>query len=255
MSPRLPVGVQSTRANRLFPVLGWLRRRGSRRGAALPPRSDAVEVVRVELADLRPEPVAYLGRLAYFTLVLAENLGRAVTAAPTAGAKSRLAHAAADVLTIHEGVMAELRARSTDPEAAMELSRPELDDFQRRTAGTDWHEILITCYLAGGFLLDFFDGLAAGLPDDLAERIEALLDGSEAEGVLQAELRAAVEDNPRLAARLALWGRRLVGDCMLVARSSMTTGGVAPGQERTEPVFTELIATHTRRMDSLGLTP
>ncbi len=51
-----------------------------------------------------------------------------------------------------------------------------------------------------------------------------------------------------------MWGRRLVGDTMLVARSSLAIGREAPGEDRIEPVFTELIAAHTRRMDALGLT-
>jgi LPS sulfotransferase NodH len=52
-----------------------------------------------------------------------------------------------------------------------------------------------------------------------------------------------------------MWGRRLVGDTMLVARSALATEAAsAPDESRIEPVFTELIAAHTRRMDALGLT-
>lgn len=208
----------------------------------------------MELADLRPDPTGYLGRLGYLSLVLFENLGRAVTAAPTVAAKSRLARSAAAMLAVHEGTVEALRSRRVDPAAAMEPSRRELDDFQRRTAGTDWYEVLVTCYLAGGFLLDFFGGLAAGLPDGLAERMERLLDEQDAGSPLLAELGPAIEADERLASRLAMWGRRLVGDCMLVARSSMTIDDAIPDATRTEPVFTELIAAHTRRMDALGLS-
>lgn len=210
-------------------------------------------MVRVELADLRPEPVAYLGRLGYLSLVLFENLGRAVTAAPTVEAKNRLARSASAMLAIHDGAVDALRARRADPSVAMEPSRRELDDFQRRTAGADWYEVLVTCYLAGGFLLDVFDGLAAGLPDGLADRMERLLDEQDAESPLLTELGPAIEADERLASRLAMWGRRLIGDCMLVARGSMVVGDAEPDSERTEPVFTELIAAHTRRMDALGL--
>jgi LPS sulfotransferase NodH len=75
------------------------------------------------------------------------------------------------------------------------------------------------------------------------------------EELLAAELLAAIDANPRLAARLAMWGRRLVGDTMLVARSALKTSANHDSDEaRIEPVFTELIAAHTRRMDALGLT-
>jgi LPS sulfotransferase NodH len=68
-------------------------------------------------------------------------------------------------------------------------------------------------------------------------------------------LREAIDAHPRLSSRLAMWGRRLVGDTMLVARSALRfTEDHLSDEARIEPVFTELIAAHTRRMDALGLT-
>ena len=73
--------------------------------------------------------------------------------------------------------------------------------------------------------------------------------------LIAAVLLGAIEANPRLGARLALWGRRLVGDTMLIARSALALSDNHDSDEaRIEPVFTELIAAHTRRMDVLGLT-
>jgi hypothetical protein len=47
----------------------------------------------------------------------------------------------------------------------------------------------------------------------------------------------------------------LVGDTILVARSALAAAPSSANDEaRIEPVFTELIAAHTRRMDALGLT-
>jgi len=178
-----------------------------------------VEATRVELAELAPGAPAYLGQLAYLTLVLFENLGRGAAVAPTVSGKSRLGRVAAEVLEIHEAVLAELDAKRLDPAEAMEPYRAGLDDFQRRTQGDDWHEILITCYLTSGFLLDFFAGLAAGLPGGLSDRISALLSDDEAEDLLVEELRDAIDGNPRLASRLAMWGRRLVGDTVKHASS------------------------------------
>ncbi|MBX3194627.1 MAG: hypothetical protein KF727_05955 [Microbacteriaceae bacterium] len=211
-------------------------------------------MARVELADLTPPQDAYLGRVGYLTIVLFENLSRAVASAPTTSAKTRLSRAAAQLLAAHEAIVREMERAGIDPVEAMDPSRVELDDFQRRTQGADWHEILVTCYLTAGFLTDFFDGLAAGLPASLSERVSAALDIGEGEGLLVEELREAIDQSPRLASRLAMWGRRLVGDTMLVARSSLALGREAPGEDRIEPVFTELIAAHTRRMDALGLT-
>jgi hypothetical protein len=231
--------------------------RGSRPRPIAPhvhPRSEAIAVARVELADLTPPTEVYLGQLAYLTLILFENLSRAVTLAPTTEAKTSLSRATAEVLQAHEALIAELEGEGIDPVATMEPFRAELDDFRRRTQGADWPETLVTCYLTGGFLTDFFTGLAAGLPRALGERVSELLDIDKGQDVLVAELRTAIDASARLAARLAMWGRRLVGDTMLVARSSLAIGGELPGEERIEPVFTELISAHTRRMDALGLT-
>ena len=238
-------------------MLSFFRRRRRPRPRVAPtitPRSDAVAVARVELADLTPPEEAYLGRVGYLLLVLFENLSRAVAVAPTTAAKTRLSRAAAELLTSHEVVVAELERLGIDPVGAMDPHRAELDDYQRRTQGADWHEILVTCYLTAGFLTDFFEGLAAGLPAGLSERVSAALDVDRGEALLVEELRDAIDGNPRLASRLAMWGRRLVGDTMLVARSSLAVGREAPGEDRIEPVFNELIAAHTRRMDALGLT-
>jgi LPS sulfotransferase NodH len=77
--------------------------------------------------------------------------------------------------------------------------------------------------------------------------------GDDAETVAEI-LSASIEADPRLASRLALWGRRLVGDTLLVARAAISASHESADDERLEPVFTELIAAHTRRMDALGLT-
>jgi hypothetical protein len=240
-------------------VLRLFRRGGRPRAAspAITPRSEAIASVRVDLVQLTPAPDAFLGQAGYLTLVLFENLGRAVQVAPTTAAKTALSRATAQVLEAHEGLVTEMLGLGIDPVAAMDPFRAGLDEYQRRTQGADWPEILVTCYLTTGFLADFFTALAGGLPSGLADRIALLLDVDRGEEVLEKELRALIEASPRLASRLALWGRRLIGDTMLVARSALAIEGrVAgePGIDRIEPAFNELIGAHTRRMDALGLT-
>jgi len=208
----------------------------------------------VGLAELTPSPAVYLGFLGYMQLVFFENLGRAVMAAPTPEAKSNLARATRELADAHEVVRAELRRLGLDPGEAMAPYRAALDDYQRRTQGADWDEILITCYLTHGFLADFFAGLAAGLPRALAERIAPVVEVQQGEEILVALLAREIDGNPRLASRLALWGRRLVGDTMLVARSVLAWPNGGTDEARIEPVFSELVGSHTRRMDALGLT-
>ena len=97
--------------------------------------------------------------------------------------------------------------------------------------------------------------LSGGLAGAAGQRVHAILAADSGEAIVVAELLAATAANPRLAARLAMWGRRLVGDTMLLARWTLRPSDNHDSDEaRIEPVFTELIAAHTRRMDALGLT-
>lgn len=205
---------------------------------------------KVDLQDIAPGLQEYLARAGYVQLTLFENLGRVISTAPSTAAKTALSRVAELSIAKHRAIVEELARLGVDPAEAMEPYTTGVDEFERVTRGTDWYENLLTCYLSAGFLDEFFAALAAGVEGDAAQRIAALLRDETGEDVLLAQLAEGVEESPRLASRLALWGRRLVGDIMLVARSSLHFDR----EERVEPVFTELIAAHTRRMDALGLS-
>jgi len=236
-------------------VVNWFWQRRNRTEAPKL-RSRSADLARkVDLADLTPGILHFLGQSAYLQLTLFENLSRAVSNAPTPDAKESLSYVASLSLAKHHGLTALIRKHGNQPGVVMQPFTAGIDEFQRRTAGQDWAETLMTCYLTAGFLDDFFESLAAGLPREYADRVTAVLDGDDGAERLVELLRSAIDANPRLASRLAMWGRRLVGDTMLVARSALAASANHDrDEERIEPVFTELIAAHTRRMDGLGLT-
>lgn len=219
-----------------------------------------MQVNRVDLADLEPELLPYLGQAAYVQLAVFETLCRAVSLAPSAASKEAVSRVAALSLAKHHGLTAEIRRRGEDPGAIMAPFAVRVDDYARATLGLDWYEMLVTSYVTSGLLNDFQRQLASGLTGDVSDRIIVLLSGDDGHDLLVAELRAAIDANPRLASRLAMWGRRLVGDTLLMARSSLNKIGhgdperTGRDEARLEPIFTELIAAHTRRMDVLGLT-
>ena len=222
----------------------------------LKPRQEKVEREdKVDLGDMTPDVVPYLGQVAYFELAVFESLTRAVTSAPTLAAKEGLSAAAGEVLAKHHGLVAELRKKKVDPAEAMEPFAPAIDKFEQLTGGRDWYEMLLGVYLTAGFLDDFFVRLVPGLPKALAGRVEILLETDRSAEVIVALLKEGIEADPTLASRLAVWGRRLVGDTQLVARSALLmSDNKADDELRIEPVFTDLIAAHSRRMDELGLT-
>ncbi|GAA1791421.1 ferritin-like fold-containing protein [Agromyces lapidis] len=235
----------------------WSSRRGARPELPrLRPRVAPTEVTKVDFTELVPEPVPFLGQAAYIQLEFFESLSTAVIGAPSMRSKEGLSAAAGVALRRHHELIAELRHLDVEPEAVMVPFAPATDRLGESTAGADWHELLLGVHVTSGMLDDYFSRLAAGLPTGLSTRVRGILAGGGIGEVLDAELRAAIAAEPGLADRLALWGRSIVGDTLLIARSALRASDSADrtAGDRVEPVFTELIAEHTRRMDALGLT-
>lgn len=236
-------------------VVLWSGRRGARDVERVRPRVASAALTRVDFTELVPEPVAFLGQAAHIQLEAFESLAKAVGTAPTLGAKEGLSSAAGVALRKHHALIAELRRAGAEPVDVMAPFTPVTDRFRDAVGRADWYELLLTIHVTTGMLDDFFGRLAAGLPHELAGRVRTILEDRSASEVLQGLLERAIAERPGLADRLALWGRSLVGDTMLVARSALRAAEPpGRGDDDVEPVFTELIAEHTRRMDALGLT-
>lgn len=232
------------------------RRKRGTIAPTLTPRTEKKEREdKVDLSDMTPDVVAYLGQVAYFELAVFESLTRAVSDAPDLVAKEGLSAAAGEVLAKHHDLVAELRKKKVDPAEAMAPFAEAIDRFEQLTMGRDWYETLLGVYLTTGFLDDFFSRLVTGLPKSLAPRVKEILSTDRSAEVIVQILKDAMAEDPTLSSRLALWGRRLVGDTQLVARSALMGSGNREDDElKIEPVFTDLIAAHSRRMDGLGLT-
>lgn len=94
--------------------------------------------------------------------------------------------------------------------------------------------------------------------------MEVLEDESHGQFVVD-RVRRAIEVDPKVAGRLALWGRRLVGEALSQAQrvaadrdalTSLLTGTVdRPGMDLAaiSRMFTRLVEAHTERMAILGL--
>ena len=218
-------------------------------------RSDVLPTEKVALAEFAPDVLGFLGRAAYVQLKIFETLSRVITNAPTTAAKTAIGKAAELSLGKHRALVAEITKAGGSPADVMDPFTDAFDEFERISRGTDWYESLITAYLSAGFFDDFYARLAEGLPTESRARLVTIFTGESGEQVLAEYLQAAIDANPRLDSRLAMWGRRLVGDMMLAARSALVFPDHTRSTEaQVEPVFEELIAAHTRRMDALGLT-
>ncbi|WP_418277687.1 ferritin-like fold-containing protein [Isoptericola jiangsuensis] len=148
-----------------------------------------------------------------------------------------------------------------------------LAEFDTRTRTADWAEGLLTGVVGHGVAQDFCRALATGVPGSQGKDLRAVLDRlahpsatpGEAEPILVLGRAAAADDV--LASRLALWGRRVVGEALNLvtgqldsrpmlaglAADAARAAGADVGNGGRSWLVTRLTGEHTRRMDRLRL--
>ena len=137
-----------------------------------------------------------------------------------------------------------------------------LDAFHESTPPNDWLESLIKAYLGDGLASDFYREVAAFVQDAAARGLilEALADTGQASFAV-AKVNAAIQADPAIAGRLALWGRRLVGEALIqaqrvaVERDALTELLVGGSLDLAGigRLLTRLTDNHTARMAAMGL--
>ena len=210
--------------------------------------------------------VDLLGAIAYGEISAFERLAEDAKMAPAIRDKMALATMAAAEL----GHVARLHERLTelgaDPYDAMAPFIAPIEKFHRHTAPADWYEGLVKAYVGDGLAADFYREIAAYL--DSATRdlvIASLEDTGQADFVVE-RIRRAIADQPSIGGRLALWGRRLMGEALTQAQrvaaerdalSALLAGGIdRPGLDLAAigRMFTRITDRHAARMAELGLS-
>ncbi|MGY1618611.1 ferritin-like fold-containing protein [Geodermatophilus sp. SYSU D00691] len=207
--------------------------------------------------------VDLLGALAYAELIAFDRLAEDARLAPSLDGRAALARMAAAEIAHHGRLTARLEELGADPAQAMAPFVGALDTFHERTRPSTWLEGLVKAYVGDGLASDFYREIAALLPDSDRELVlEVLADTGHADFAVR-EVRAAIKADRAVAGRLALWGRRLVGEAMsqsqsviaerdqlaeLIVRGTGDLAGVGRLIER-------ITAAHTARMKNLGLNP
>jgi hypothetical protein len=212
----------------------------------------------------RAAVVDLLGVLAYGELAAFERLADDSKLAPTLSDKAELAAMASAEFHHFEQVRDRLAAVGADATAAMEPFAKALDEFHRQTAPSDWLEGLVKAYVGDSIASDFYREVAARLDSDTRELVLIVLDGTGHASFAVEKVRAAIEADPRVGGRLALWARRLMGEALSQAQrvvadrdalSTMLVGGIAGGFDLAEVgrMFARITEAHTKRMAALGL--
>jgi len=147
-----------------------------------------------------------------------------------------------------------------------------LDSFLLRTQPENWWEGLLRSLVSHGVSRDLIRLLARGLPPAQARIVLSILADDDEDYRVGLELvRDAVSADPRLGARLSLWGRRVVGEAFSVGMDLLkkwpelglllikATDDAGPGtlnlKAATAAGIAELSAAHKARMEQMGLVP
>lgn len=208
--------------------------------------------------------VDLFGVMAYGELSAFERMSSDARFSPTLRDRAALGRLAVTEFQHFELVSAHLAALGVDVEEAMRPFQASIDSFHERTRPADWYESLMKAYVIDAISGDFYTALAGHLDTATRELIGRIQDTADQGSLLQSRLKTALADDPRLASRLALWGRRLVGEALTQAQrvgiereflgGLLFTGGAADQERQTLELFAQLTRNHSRRMSALGLT-
>ncbi|HET7760931.1 MAG TPA: ferritin-like fold-containing protein [Phycicoccus sp.] len=202
-----------------------------------------------------------LGVLAYGELTAFLRMAVDSDLAPTLSLKSQMAGLANTEYVQYTLLVDHMRALGIDPEAAMQPFVAPFASFHERTRPKGWLEGLVKAYVGDGIAKDFYREVSSFVDEETREVMNAALDDQgQADFVVQI-VRDALRTDPTAAGRLALWGRRLMGEALsqaqavAVERDALSALLIGGGVDLAEVgrMFTRLTENHQRRMTRLGL--
>jgi len=214
-------------------------------------------------ATAEPDGVAdLLGLLAYASLTAFFRLADDASLAVALSDKTALAEMAVAEFAHFQLLRARLEEMPANPTLAMQPFVGPVDEFHARTAPSDWLEGLVKAYVGDGIAADFYRAVAQVLEPKTRDLVLTVLaDTGHSEFVI-VRVRAAIEADPRVAGRLALWARRLVGEALGQAQrvaaereslAALVAGGDPSQLGNIGRMFAQLTDAHAARMAALGL--
>jgi hypothetical protein len=214
---------------------------------------------------VQPDPAAIvdlLGVLAYGELSAFDRMAADARMAPTVGLRAALSEMASVEMGHYRKLVARIAELGADPLQAMAPFVRAVETFHARTEPSTWGEALVKAYVGDGLAGDFYREVAEFVdPATRALVIEALADSGNSAFAIR-EVKALTDADPTAAARLSLWGRRLVGEAISQtqhvaaerdALAALIVGGTGD-LTGIASLIERITGRHTERMTAIGLS-
>lgn len=204
------------------------------------------------------------------------RLAADAVSAPGSVQRLELSRMAALAVDRRDRVLARLAELGGDPAAEVARFDRVLDDLDARTEPHTFWERLLRGYVGFGVSDDFCRLAAWGLDPTSRDLVLDVLDDEKHTELSVTALSDACQDDEALSSRLALWGRRVVGESLQIVSKMLTSRpglarlaarGLLSSRDATEStpptsvpptapsqVLNKLTAEHSRRMSKLRLT-
>ncbi|MFF4812317.1 ferritin-like fold-containing protein [Micromonospora chersina] len=208
-----------------------------------------------------PDPalVDLLGLVAYGELLAFDRLAADARLAPDLRRRAALSEMAAAEIAHYRWIADRVTALGVTPDEAMAPYVEALRAYHDSTEPKDWLEAVTKAYVGDAISDDFLREIAGGLDGPDRRLILDVLHDSRYAEFAATEIRAAVQADPRVANRLSMWARRLVGEALSQAgRVAAADRGALTALISREGVdvpalFRRLTDAHTGRMTAAGL--
>ena len=210
--------------------------------------------------------VDLLGVLAYGELSAFDRLAEDARQAPTLAGRAALSAMAAAEIGHFRMLEEHLRGLGVAVEDAMRPFVAQWDAYHTSTAPRSWLESLVKAYLGDGLAADFYREIACWLPGPTGELVQQVLSDTWHRAFAEREVKAACASSRQVHDRLALWGRRLLGEAVTQAQhivaerdelaEFIVSGSVSGSGDLSEiaALLKRLQSNHGKRMAKLGLT-